>query len=369
VTVAARLIASIALPSVEDDHLVHTQWWPDRVVWFARTDTQIIAYDLDRLPGGDVTASVFPAPWPRKVGRCTVSPDLSFAVFSGVHAVQAFDAGGGMRWQVRHSCWSGSCLEQHTAYQEYADDGHHRYPENGSARVSTGGKLVWAHVRGPLPGDEVRADRDSWLKGEQWLALDPASGRLLGRISTETYAGGSHQLPHPDPERMALNVGEGQDGSTTWVGRFVDGRLEGVLIGKEAILIGVASSGRTLVTVDHGSRDELNLHRYEDGAVIATFAAGWLSKRDDRATLLWDLHEIGAVDEHTVILSTSVEGDREKGVEHWLIDTDTAEVSGPVIYPGATPKLALGFGSGRWLTATQKARYEVWSADKPLPVR
>jgi hypothetical protein len=229
--------------------------------------------------------------------------------------------------------------------------------------VSADGKLVWAHVRGPLPGDELPADRDPWLNDEQWLALDAASGRSLGRISTETDAGGSHQLPHPDPARMALNVGEGQDGSTTWVGRFSNGCLEGVLIGKEAILIGVASSGRTLVTVNHGRRDELNLHRYDDGAVIATIVAGWLSEREDRVKLRWDLNEIGAVDEHTVILSTSVGGNWEEGVEHWLIDTDTAEVRGPVVYPGATPDLAVGFGSGRWLTATQKARYEVWSAD------
>lgn len=362
-TVAARLIASIALPSVEDESVVHKQWWPDRVLWIARTDTRVIAYDLDRLLGGDVTAPVFPAPWPRKVGRFTVSPDLSFAVFSGVHAVTAFDAGGGMRWEVRHSCWQGSCLEQHTAYEEYAGERNHRYPENGSARVSADGKLVWAHVRGPLPGDELPADRDPWLNDEQWLALDAASGRFLGRISTETDAGGSHQLPHPDPARMALNVGEGQDGSTTWVGRFSNGRLEGVLIGKEAILIGVASSGRTLVTVNHGRRDELNLHRYDDGTVIATIVAGWLSEREDRVKLRWDLNEIGAVDEHTVILSASVGGNGEEGVEHWLIDTDTAEVRGPVVYPGATPDLAVGFGSGRWLTATQKARYEVWSAD------
>src|SRR5215470_15765950 len=132
-TVAARLIASIALPSVEDEAVVHLQWWPDRVLWIARTDTRVIAYDLDRLLGGDVAASVFPAPWPREVGRCTVSPDLSFAVFSGVASAFALrpDADGAecgrgpgrvddMGWQVQrrppgggsdrqggHSHWRG----------------------------------------------------------------------------------------------------------------------------------------------------------------------------------------------------------------------------------------------------------------------
>jgi hypothetical protein len=362
-TVAARLVASIAVPSIEADHLVHMQWWPDRVVWIARTDTHVIAYDLDRLLAGDVAAAVFPAPWPRKVGSCTVSPDLSIAVFSGVHAAKAFDTSGEMRWEVRHSCWQGSCLEQHTAYDEYADDRDHRYPENGSARVSADGKLVWAHVRGPLPADELPSDRDPWLNDEQWLALDAANGRLLGRISTETDAGGSHQLAHPDPARMALNVGEGQDGSTTWVGKLSNGRLEGVLVGTEAILIGVAPSGRTLVTVNHRRRDELNLRRYDDGAIIATITAGWLSTRQDRVKLRWDLDEIGAVDTNTAILSTSVGGDRQEGVEHWLIDMDTAEVRGPVLYPDATPELAVGFGNGRWLAATQPTQLQVWCAD------
>src|SRR5262245_57242358 len=108
-TVHARLVGSIDLPPVPDEEIVaHRQWWPDRVVWFARSDTSVVAYDLERLMDGDTGPVVFPAPWPRRVGRCTVSSDLSLAVFSGVHAVRAVDSGGGMRWEVRHSCWQGS---------------------------------------------------------------------------------------------------------------------------------------------------------------------------------------------------------------------------------------------------------------------
>lgn len=50
--------------------------------------------------------------------------------------VQAFDAGGGMRWEVRHSCWEGPCLRQHTAYEVRVGERAHRYPEHGSACVS-----------------------------------------------------------------------------------------------------------------------------------------------------------------------------------------------------------------------------------------
>jgi hypothetical protein len=201
------------------------------------------AYDLDRVLGGDLTAVEFPAPWPRDVGRCTVSPDLSFAVYAGVHAVQAFDAGGGLRWEVGHRCWEGSCLRQHSAYEEFAGLDDHEYPESGSVCVSPDGKLVWAHVTGPLPADVPPEEHDPCNAYEQWLVLDAASGTLLARMRTDTAAGGSHQLPHPDPARMALNVGEGQDGSTTWLGRYHEGGIEGVLVGKEVILLGVAASG------------------------------------------------------------------------------------------------------------------------------
>jgi len=37
--VAARLIASIALPLVEDEGVVDLRWWPDQVLWIARVHT------------------------------------------------------------------------------------------------------------------------------------------------------------------------------------------------------------------------------------------------------------------------------------------------------------------------------------------
>lgn len=361
-TVQARLLASIALPAIEGEEInVSHKCFPDRVIVLARSDTRVVAYDLDRALRGDLAAAEFTAPWPRRVGRCTISPDLSFAVFAGVHAVRAVEASGATRWELRHRCWEGSCLQQHSAYEEYAGRSDHRYPESGSARVSADAGLVWAHVPGPLHGDELPADDDPWLSDEQWLVLDAAGGELLARMPTRTTAGGSDQFPHPDPSRMTLNVGEGQDGATTWLGRFGDGRLEAVLVGIEVILFGVAGAGRALVTIDHGRREELSLRRYEDGSVMTTLLASWVSQREDREELSWDMAEIGVVDDRTVILATSANGDGADSVEHWLIGLENQEVRGPVAYPGATPGSPVGFGHGRWLTSSGWLRHDVWT--------
>lgn len=93
-----------------------------------------------------------------------------------------------------------------------------------------------------------------------------------------------------------------------------------------------------------------DLERVLDGdTAAAVFPAPWPRK-------------VGrAVDEHTVIASTSAHGRDDESVEHWLIDTGRTEVRGPIGYPGATPQRAVGFGRGRWLTADRRGRYEIWT--------
>ncbi|GIH05640.1 hypothetical protein Rhe02_37070 [Rhizocola hellebori] len=333
----------------------------------ARTDTQLFAYDLDRAIDGETDATVFAAPWPWRVGTSSASPDLSFAVFSGVHAVQAVDAGGGMRWEVRHSCWEGSCLAQHGSYAEYADDRDHRHPESGSARVSGDGRTVWLHLRGPLPGDELPSDHDPWGGHEQWLVVDAADAGVLGRIATDTDAGGSFQFPHPDPSRMALNVGEGQDGSVIWLGQLKDGRLQAEHIGQDdEMLIGILPSGRTYATIGHSAEEELSLHRFDDTKVIGTLLAMQHSAHEDKDVVRWEAKEIGAVDERTIVVATgiaSISGIRATEVEHWLVDVDTLQARGPIHYPDGTPPSVVGIGKSRWMTKTPgvKLGFDVWT--------
>jgi hypothetical protein len=46
----------------------------------------------------------------------------------------------------------------HQSFDEYADNQDHRYPERGSVGFSADGKLLWAHVRGPLSSGALDAD-------------------------------------------------------------------------------------------------------------------------------------------------------------------------------------------------------------------
>ncbi|MGW5175427.1 hypothetical protein ACWERY_13820 [Streptomyces sp. NPDC004082] len=110
-----------------------------------------------------------------------------------------------MRWELRHRCWAGCA--GHTAFDEYGDDRDHRYASSGSAAFSADGKLLWAHVLGPLSGEQPDGDRGE----EEWLVLDAADGTVLARTRTRTSAAGSVHVPHPDPGQMGLSVGEGQD--------------------------------------------------------------------------------------------------------------------------------------------------------------
>jgi hypothetical protein len=71
--------------------------------------------------------------------------------------------------------------------------------------------------------------------------------------------------------------------------------------------------------------------------------------------------EVGSVDERTVVIETSIHGDSEASVEHWLIDLDVQEIRGPVVYPLAPLGPPMGCGQGRWLTPSGRLRYDVWA--------
>ncbi len=77
----------------------------------------------------------------------------------------------------------------HASFDEYGentDSRGHLYADSGSVVFSADGKLVWAHVRGPLAaggGDPEVI--------EEWLVLDATDGTVLGQADTQTVAAGS----------------------------------------------------------------------------------------------------------------------------------------------------------------------------------
>lgn len=320
------LVASFRLPAnglraPGSPHTADTptvQRWPDRRLVVIRRDEELLAYDVDRLRAGDhAPAARFPAPWPRRAGgKDAVSPTLEMAVFSGLHASHAVDAGGALRWKVRHACWEASCIALHDSYEEYADSPDHRHHDDGSCWISADGSTVWAHVRTPLAEDitpEVESELD-----EEWLVLDAADGRVLGRAPTGTVTAGSHHVPHPDPGQMGLSVGEGQDGVPLRWGRWDGRRLTVTHIGDDdRCLIDVSPDGTQFLTVAHW-QGELALHHLPDGVVTHRVDGDDRVAADPPASPktdedpFWD-YPCGFVDERTVIATNRDHEQRSTG--------------------------------------------------------
>ncbi|MFB8760439.1 hypothetical protein [Streptomyces nigra] len=351
----ARLVASLDAPSPFTglDPAPCLMSGPGSRFLVQRDDTELIVREL----AGWAPASTirFPAPWPRRFGSWAVSPGADLAVFAGRHALRAVDRSGRVRWELRHRCWAGCA--GHTDAAAYVDDRDHRYSGSGSAAFSTDGKLVWAHVPGPLTGEDM-----SRSSTEEWLVLDAADGTVLGRAATGTAAAGSVHVPHPDPGRMGLSIGEGQDGSPLRWGRW-DGRelTMDTFGGEDRVLLGVSPSGDRLLTVTH-DQDTLAMHRTADGSVTAALDADAVpphpeaeesaeDDEDDETRAYFD-YEGGFVDDDTVVAGT-VESDEEFGPgRHWLVDPASLRLLDRIAYPVEVSGPPRALGDGTWYTVS-----------------
>ncbi|MFF8841066.1 hypothetical protein [Streptomyces sp. NPDC015130] len=334
---------------------------PGRRMLVQRSDDEIVARPLDdsfvARTGADVR---FPAPWPRHRGTWEVAPDASLAVFAGVHAVRAVEPSGATRWEVRHGCWDGACQDLHEAYDEYADRPDHRYTASGSVGFSADGRLVWAHVRGPLSEGELGPDT-----ADEWLVVDAGDGRVLARADAEAAAVGSLHLPHPsDPRQMGLSIGEGQDGAPLLWGRWDGKELTVDRLDDDLCLLGLSPSGDRLMTVCH-DQDSLAV-RDSRGAVVE--ALDWDAEatiprhpdvpvdaddpHEDEILACWDWAG-GFLDETTLVASTT-ESDEEWGQgRHWVVDTTGTHGFAPIHYPSPVSGEPTALGSGVWSTLSE----------------
>lgn len=324
--------------------------WPGRRLLVQRGDTEVVALDLSVSRTNREAEVRFPAPWPRRFGSVTVSPIRDAAVFAGVHAVRSVEATGATRWEVRHGCWSAGCSLTHVSFHEYTHDEEHFYADGGSVAVGADGRLVWAHVLGPLAGD-----RDTEDVRELWVVLDATDGRVLGRADTMTVTSGSEHTPHRDPTQMGLSIGEGEEGSPALWGRWDGQRLTVEQIGIERIVLAVSPTGRHVLSVPLGQWF-LTLHRVEDGSVLReleakdTLPAHPDSTGEDR--VYWD-YEAAFVDEDTVVAGTS-ECDAQYGAgRHWLVDTREMTLRGEIVYPFPVSGPARSAGDGTWYTVSE----------------
>ncbi|MGX1313949.1 hypothetical protein RKD24_004068 [Streptomyces calvus] len=301
-----------------------------------RNGHELEVYDLRELFAGErAPTAVFPLPWPRwEHGVHSVSPDGTFAVFSGQRSVRAMSAGGETLWEYRHGCWGPELDHPHTGDEQEVCRGL----EHGSCRVSDDGRLVWAHVVGePEPG--------GWQ--ERWVVLDARNGREVAWLPLDSAAAGSHHLSHPDGVHMGLSIGMGQDGILLHWARWDGEKLTSWDLneGLDRILVDVHEDRPGFLTVEHYGAD-LRLHAL-DGTVIAEQEP---EPADDEDPPCWD-YSCGFVDADTVIATTVDSDEDPEHARHWLLDADTLRIRGTVTYPtGPVDSYVRPLGDGTWLT-------------------
>ncbi len=294
-----------------------------------RLDTELRVFALDFEHSELRRVAVFPAPWRRwETARDAVAPDLSFAVFSGQHAIRATDQRGEVRWERRHDSWdSGS----------------------GSAAVTADGRSVWATVPGPQP------TAAPWeYGGDEWLVLDAATGEQIGKATLDCAAAGSLHSLHPDATHVGLSVGEGQDGSPSYWGSLDNGTLTVRTFGdRDRALLDVAPDGRGFLTVQHLLGD-VAVHDFADDAVTAEIdAAGLLAHAGHHVEDASFHYQAGYLTADTIIASAYEIHERGGSQEHqhWILDGRTLAPVGRVAYP-TTPGTDLwALRDGTWLTA------------------
>lgn len=347
---AARLAATFRTPLDPDTaDAPEALYQAGRRLVVQRADTELVVADQELG-----TVARFPAPWPRDFGTVTVSPDGDTAVYCGTHSVRCVDVSGATRWEVRHACWAGECPQMHEEFAEYAYDEEHAAPDSGSAAFSSDGKLVWAHVRGPLAadGDSEAEDAEDEVEDELWLVLDASDGRVLARADTGTFASGSHHTPHPDPAQTGLSIGEGEEGSPALWGRWDGKALTVHKIDDETVLLDVSPSGRHLLATDVG-QDALYLHAADDGAILRDLdAEGTVPGHQDGGRVYWDF-EAAFTDEDTVVASTAGSDAGHGPARHWLVSTGDMTLRGGITYPHPVTGPARAAGNGAWYTVSE----------------
>ncbi|MFC7513116.1 hypothetical protein ACFQV4_35840 [Streptomyces thermocarboxydus] len=162
-----ELVSGFALEDRRDD--------PYRAL--LRNGHELEVYDLRELFSGSARRRPSFLPWPRwDQGVHSVSPDGTFAVFSGQRSVRAMGADGKTLWEYRHSCWGPELDHPHTGDEQEVCRGS----EHGSCRISDDGRSCgrtsWGNrsrVTGRSAGWSWTPATDGNWRGCHWTARRP----------------------------------------------------------------------------------------------------------------------------------------------------------------------------------------------------
>ncbi|GHJ43486.1 hypothetical protein Cs7R123_08280 [Catellatospora sp. TT07R-123] len=286
-----------------------------------------------------------------------VSPDLTRVVVGGRDRLSLVGERGEVLWSLRHTPWG-------TGYS-YA----------GSCEFSADGSLVWATVPetelesdeedglyedeeededqeedgdGDAPGGGWRAP-ETW--GDQWWAIDAATGSIVGRRWLGCEATGSVTHRHPDGVHMGLDVGEGQDGSRIYWASHDDGVVQVSTTGDVSrALAALHPDGDAYVTVPRDS-DGISVHDFATRTVIAHRPNGDLLHSGE-----W-VASARYLDRARVLVETAgKDGNRRR---HLVLDAGDLTVLGEVAYPAAVGVSAFhSVHGGTWFTRDGGSLYQ-----------
>ncbi|MFI8523081.1 hypothetical protein ACIGB8_01450 [Promicromonospora sukumoe] len=144
-------------------------------------------------------------------------------------------------------------------------------PQRGLARsglaTSRDDTVIWVYAA------DAMADRGD---DDRLLVLDSRTGLLLGSTALESVGHGAELLTHEDGS-LLFGVAQGQDGGILYVARFDDGVLSvreliGMLDG-DRVPCAFSSDGTRLLTCEYALPDDVAVHSWPDGSVLASFTA------------------------------------------------------------------------------------------------
>lgn len=205
--------------------------------------------------------------------------------------------------------------------EEWRFDLGERGPKGGVAYtdvvLSHDESLVWAYLPNAM------ADRG---RGDEWIALDAATGELRVRHELPTVGHGGDQFPLRDG-RMMLEVGEGQDGIRIYLAGPAD-EAPHDFGWDDRSLVSVAPDESRFMTVAHDQED-LRIHDLPGGGSrLRLTVADFGFDPDDEVYVEWSG---GFLDDDTVIaviMGIDEQSPDEEWWRHYRVDARTGAVLG-----------------------------------------
>lgn len=264
-------------------------------------------------------------------------------MFAAQDAVVRMNASGAVAWS--HDLGSGG-------------------PRSGLARsgvvLSHDGAIVWVYAA------DAMADRSD---DDRLLVLDPRTGELLASAALGSVGHGAELLAHDDGS-LLVGVAQGQDGGILYLARFDNGELtvqelDGALDG-DRVPCGFSSDGTRLLTCDYYGPDDVAVHSWPQGAVLATFTAEDLVPESLDGELVVLEYGAGFLDDGRVLVTVKGEDESEETFVEWAVPVVIDLASGTsvaVAAPGLAQRQGpVALGDGTWVAVDPRPE----GSDAPL---